>query len=161
MNASILWCNSWENEEISDEVLAERVAELLNSFEGLRGFFAVSLSIDCHLMDRLPDVLVYQLREKGNVVVELTVKNLAMSSAMAWQHKNNQDIQQEMKSDRVRKRCIELLRVLDSKYVKDQLDILLDAINSKGAYTDFLNRWGYNKHQRLAIRDSIYEVAES
>ena len=45
INASMLWCNAWENEELSDEVLADRVAELLATRDGARGFFVIMLSI--------------------------------------------------------------------------------------------------------------------
>ena len=55
---------------------------------------------------------------------------------------------QRESSERIKQRCIELLRVLDSKSVKDRLDMLLDGINSKGTDTHFLKRWGYNKEQK-------------
>ena len=37
------WCKDWEQELLSDEVLADRVAELVKTKNGLRGFFALSL----------------------------------------------------------------------------------------------------------------------
>ena len=55
MQASMIWCKSWENDEISDEVISDRIGELIKTLEGARGFFVVSLSIDCPLMDRFPD----------------------------------------------------------------------------------------------------------
>ena len=89
MQASMLWCKSWENDEISDEVISDRIGELIKSLEGARGFFVVSLSIDCPLMDRFPDALIFQLRSSGRIIVDLTVKNLAMSSAMVLEHQKN------------------------------------------------------------------------
>ena len=62
MNAAMHWCDAWEKGELSDEVISDRVAELLSTREGVRGFFAISLSIDCPLIDRLPDPLLMQLR---------------------------------------------------------------------------------------------------
>ena len=53
-----LWCHAWEQGELSDEVLADRVAELVASRDGARGFFVVSLPADNPLMDRLPLVVV-------------------------------------------------------------------------------------------------------
>ena len=91
MQASMLWCKSWENDEISDEVISDRIGELIKTAEGARGFFVVGLSIDCPLMDRLPDALIFQLRNSGKIVVDLTVKNLAMSSAMIITHQKNND----------------------------------------------------------------------
>ncbi|MEB3183965.1 MAG: hypothetical protein VKN15_06205, partial [Cyanobacteriota bacterium] len=77
------WLALWEAGELSDEVLADRVAELVASRDGARGFFVVSLSGDSPLLDRLPEPLLLQLRAAGEGVVDLTARNLAMSTAMA------------------------------------------------------------------------------
>ncbi len=158
MQASLLWCQSWENDEISDEVISDRIGELIKTLEGARGFFVVSLSIDCALMDRLPDALIFQLRNSGEIVVDLTVKNLAMSSAMIITHRKNND-PQEIQSERIKSRCIELLKLLDSNQVKKRLDLLLEATKGNGADLKFLNKWGYNDEQIKAISKSIYAVA--
>ena len=158
MQASMLWCKSWENDEISDEVISDRIGELIKTVEGARGFFVVSLSIDCPLMDRFPDALIFQLRSSGEIVVDLTVKNLAMSSAMIITHRKNKD-PKEIQSERVKIRCIELLKLLDSTKVKKRLDVLLEATKGNGKDLKFLNKWGYNDEQINAISESIYEVA--
>jgi len=158
MDATMLWCKSWENDEISDEVIADRVGELLKTIEGARGFFVVSLTIDCPLMDRFPDPLIFQLRSSGEIVVDLTVKNLAMSSAMVITHRENKD-PQEMQSERIKIRCIELLKLLDSNRVKKRLDVLLEATKGNGKDQKFLNECGYNDKQISAIKESIFEVA--
>ncbi|WP_413678388.1 hypothetical protein [Prochlorococcus sp. MIT 0916] len=158
MQVSMLWCKSWENDEISDEVISDRIGELIKTVEGARGFFVVSLSIDCPLMDRVPDALIFQLRSSGEIVVDLIVKNLAMSSAMRITHRKNND-PQAIQSERIKIRCIELLKLLDSNQVKKRLDVLLEAIKGNGEYLKFLNRWGYNNEQINAISESIYEVA--
>ena len=158
MEATIIWCKSWEDDQISDEVISDRVGELLKTVDGARGFFVVSLSIDCPLMDRVPDALIFQFRNSGEIVVDLTVKNLAMSSAMVITHRENNDIL-EMQSERIKIRCIELLKLLDSNKVKKRLDVLLEATKGNGKDLKFLNRWGYNYQQINAISESIYEVA--
>ena len=158
MEATMIWCKSWENDEISDEVISDRIGELIKTVEGARGFFVVSLSIDCPLMDRFPDALIFQLRSSGDIIVDLTVKNLAMSSAMAITHHDNND-SQEIQSERIKIRCIELLKLLDSNKVKKRLDVLLDAIKGNGTDLEFLNKWDYNDEQINAISESIYEVA--
>ena len=95
MEATMIWCKSWENDEISDEVISDRIGELIKRVDGARGFFVVSLSIDCPLIDRLPDALIFQLRRAGEIVVDLTVKNLAMSSAMELVHRKKQNLQEK------------------------------------------------------------------
>ena len=158
MNATMIWCRSWENDEISDEVISDRIGELIKTVDGARGFLVVSLSIDCPLMDRYPDALIFQLRSSGEIVVDLTVKNLAMSSAMVIRHREKND-PQEMQSERIKIRCIELLKLLDSSKVKKRLDILLDATKGHGTDLEFLNRWSYNDEQIHEISESIYAVA--
>ena len=111
----------WEGGELSDEVLADRVAHLVNSRDGARGFFVVSLSSDSSLMDRLPEPLVLQLRAAGEGVVDLTVRNLAMSTAMGLHHQRSGDSAQQVRSERVRDRSTELLRQLDPNLVKERL----------------------------------------
>ena len=158
MQASMIWCKNWENDEISDEVISDRIGELIKTVEGARGFFVVSLSIDCPLMDRLPDALIFQLRSSGEIVVDLTVKNLAMSSAMIITHRKNKD-PLKIQSERIKIRCIELLKLLDSTQVKKRLDVLLEATKGNGTDSKFLKKWGYNDEQINAISESIYEVA--
>ena len=158
MQASMIWCKSWENNEISDEVISDRIGELIKTVEGARGFFVVSLSIECPLMDRFPDALIFQLRSSGEIVVDLTVKNLAMSSAMIITHRKNKD-SHEIQSEKIKTRCIELLKLLDSNKVKKRLSNLLEATKGHGSDLKFLQRWDYNDEQINAISESIYEVA--
>ena len=161
MNASLLWCNAWDNEELSDEVLADRVAELIKTPEGARGFLVISLSSNGPLMDRLPEPLVLELRAAGELIIELSIKNLAMSSAMAIHHHRNQDIDQQERSERITTRCRELLRLLEPNGVKSKLEMLLNALEGEGDDVNFVNRWGYDNEQKIAIATSLNSVPES
>ena len=69
-----------------------------------------------------------------------------MSSAMVIAHRKNNEPQQ-MQSERIKIRCIELLKLLDSNLVKKRLDILLEATKGNGTDLKFFNRWGYNNEQ--------------
>ncbi|MEB3332474.1 MAG: hypothetical protein VKI83_08290 [Synechococcaceae cyanobacterium] len=173
------WLGLWENGELSDEVLADRVAELLASRDGARGFFVVSLAGDSALMDRLPEPLVLQLRLAGEGVVDLTARNLVMSTAMALHHGRNGDPGQQAGSLRVAARAGELLRQLEPARVKQRLEPLLaaalrplqPAAAAVSAPPDgpadpvaedlaFLARWGYDADQRQAIAAAIEAVAD-
>jgi hypothetical protein len=161
MEITAQWLGLWENGELSDEVLADRVAELVASRDGARGFFVVSLAGDCPLMDRLPEPLVLQLRQAGNGVVDLSARNLAMSTAMALHHRRAGDGGQQAASDRVAARCTELLRLLEPAAVKTRLESLLAAArDGQGDDGAFLDRWGYDAEQRAAIAAAIEAVAE-
>jgi hypothetical protein len=161
MEITVQWLGLWENGELSDEVLADRVAELVAARDGARGFFVVSLAGDCPLMDRLPEPLVLQLRAAGAGVVDLSARNLAMSTAMALHHGRGGDAAQQRASERVASRCTELLRLLDPHAVKQRLEILLAAAGrGEGEDVAFLDQWGYDAEQRQAIATAVEAVAE-
>ena len=130
------WLELWENGELSDEVLADRVAELVVSRDGGRGFFAVSLAGDSPLLDRLPEPLVLALRAVGAPVVDLCLRNLAMSTAMVLHHARSGDPQQQAGSERVASRCTELLRLLDPIQVKQRLETLWAAARAGEASSE-------------------------
>lgn len=155
------WCNAWNQGELSDEVLADKVLDLLKQKEGARGFFVISLSSDCPLMDRLPEPLIFSLRAEGEYVIDLTIKNMAMSSAMAIFHKRNKNSDQQNSSERIKRRCIELLRLLEAKLVKERLEVLLEATQGNGKDVEFLRRWNYDEEQISAISESIHSIAEN
>ena len=85
MEITAQWLNLWEAGELSDEVLADRVAELVASRDGARGFFVISLAGDSPLMDRLPDPLQLQLRAQieqrtGNSTASASSPRLAAAT---------------------------------------------------------------------------------
>ena len=160
MEITATWLQQWDNEEISDEVLADRIGEMVASRDGARGFFVVTLAGDSALMDRIPDVVAGQLRSAGRDVVDLSVRNLAMSTAMAVHHKRSGDQNQQSGSERVTFRCTELLRLLEPILVKERLEQLLEAtIDNSGADVSFLERWGYDDEQKRAISTCVYDIA--
>ncbi|NDG74803.1 MAG: hypothetical protein EBX49_05575 [Synechococcaceae bacterium WB8_1B_136] len=161
MEITAQWLGLWEGGELSDEVLADRVAELVESRDGARGFFVVALAGDCPLMDRLPEPLVLALRGAGAGVVDLTARNLAMSTAMALHHQRQGDGGQQAGSERVQLRCTELLRLLEPEQVKDRLETLLAATAGQGEDVAFLQRWGYDAEQQAAIAAAVLAVAEA
>ena len=159
INAASLWCSAWDKGELSDEILADRVAELIKTKTGARGFFVIALASDSPVIDRLPDPLLIQIRAESKTVVDLTVKNLAMSSAMAVFHKKNSDYEQQIRSERITARCLDLLRYLDPNEVKTRLEALLNGLEGIGDDSIFLKKCGYNNEQKQAISFNINAVA--
>ncbi len=167
MEIAAQWIGLWEAGELSDEVLADRVGELVASRDGARGFFVVGLTGEAPLLDRLPEPLVAALRQAGPGVVDLTARNLAMSTAMVLHHRRSGDRDHQAGSERVQLRSTELLRQLEPVAVKQRLETLLAAAaqdgDSEGAVAEdraFLDRWGYDAEQRLAIAAAIEAVAD-
>ena len=102
-----------------------------------------------------------KLRSCGEDVVDLTVRNLAMSAAMVVHHRQQSDALQAGGSERVNLRCTELLRQLEPHSVKARLETLLAAAsNNQGSDVAFLDRWGYDANQKIAIARAVDSVAE-
>jgi hypothetical protein len=161
MERTAQWLAAWEEGELSDEVLADQVGALVASRDGARGFFVVALTSEGPLMDRLPEPLVLRLRSAGEGVVDLTARNLVMSSAMALAHGRVGDTERKAGSERVRARSRELLQMLEPAAVKRHLDALLVAArDGAGEEVAFLERWGYDDGQRAAIVAAVESVAQ-
>tara|TARA_B100000963_G_scaffold128926_2_gene112483 strand:- start:2300 stop:2827 length:528 start_codon:yes stop_codon:yes gene_type:complete len=157
INISKDWCSEWEEDLLSDEVLADRIQELIKTKIGKRGFFAYTLSdSECTLLDKLPTSLIYKFRELGEDIVEITIKNLFMSSAQIINHQNNKKYEYAEISNNISERCINLLKELDSKLVTKKInemvaniDKLGNGINSKAKYTSEQKNFILNKIQKL------------
>ena len=106
INISAKWCKEWGEDLLSEEVLADRIAELIKTKNGLRGFFAYALSDkDCFLLDELPFSIIYKLNEGGNAVAEIVLKNLIMSSAQIIIHRRDNNHADEITSKNISDRC--------------------------------------------------------
>ena len=153
------WCKDWEDNLLSDEVLADRIKELIKTKRGTRGFFAYALSDDrCTLLDKLPSSLIFILRERGEHIVEITIKNLFMSSAQVFNHNQERNFEYAERSNNISDRCINLLKVLDTKLVTKKINKMLSEIDNMG--NSFYNKVKYNEEQKFFIREKVNEIAQ-
>jgi len=153
------WCKEWEQELLSDEVLADRVAELVKTKNGLRGFFAYALSdINCSLLDKLPSSLIFKFSERGEQIVEITLKNLIMSSAQIINHQRDNNPEYEEISSNISDRCINILKVLDTKSVNNKVNMILENLDNLG--NSINNSKNYDLKQKDFIREKISEIAK-
>jgi hypothetical protein len=109
-------------------------------------------------MDRLPEPLIAQLRKAGGDVVDLTARNLVMSTAMRREHIRNGDRAMQESSERVQERSASLLRELDASRVREVLEKLLEGTGGRGAEAEFMKRFGYDDEQLQLIREAILDV---
>ena len=153
------WCKEWEEELLSDEVFADRVAELFKTKNGLRGFFAYALSdTNCSLLDKLPSSLIFKFVEGGEQIVEITLKNLIMSSAQIINHQRDNNPEYEEISTNISYRCINILKMLDTKLVNDKVNIILNNLDNLG---NSLNKFkNYDSKQKEFIREKIAKIAK-
>ena len=159
INISAKWCKEWGEDLLSDEVLADRVAELIKTKNGLRGFFAYALSDQyCYLLDKLPFSIVFKLQENGNDVVEIVVKNLIMSSAQIVVHNRENNLEYQSNSENISERCKSILRVLDSKLVTKTINQIIKDLDNLG--NSFDNSKKYDDEQKEFIKSQIFDIAQ-
>ena len=158
INIASKWCKDWEENLLSDEVLADRIAELIRTKNGIRGFFAYALSdMNCNLLDKLPTAFIFKLREGGEEVIKIIVKNLVMSSAQVINHRkdNNQDY--EVISENISDRCSNLLKLLDTRSVTQNINQTISNLDQMG--NSFDNSIKYNKEQKEFIKEKIKDIS--
>ena len=159
INISAQWCKEWEQELLSEEVLADRVAEIIKTKNGLRGFFAYALSDqDCYLLDKLPFSVVFKLQEGGNDVVEIVVKNLIMSSAQIFLHEREKNLAYKSNSENISERCKNILRLLETKLVTKNMNKIIKDLDKLGNSFDHSKK--YDDQQKEFIKLQIYDIAE-
>ena len=159
INISAKWCKEWGEDLLSEEVLADRIAELIKTKNGLRGFFAYTLSDkDCFLLDTLPFSLIFKLNEGGDEVVEIVVKNLVMSTAQIIIHRREKNHAYEITSENISERCKAILRLLETKSVTKTVNQVLKNLDTMG--NSFDNSIKYDSEQKEFIKKQILDIAQ-
>ena len=159
INISAQWCKEWGEDLLSDEVLADRIAELIKTKKGLRGFFAYALSdVNCFLLDKLPFSLIFKLNEGGVTVVEIVVKNLIMSTAQIIIHRRENNHEYEMTSEIISDRCKGILRLLETNLVTKTVNQIIKDIDNMG--NSFDNSKKYDAEQKEFIKKQIFDIAQ-
>ena len=159
INISAKWCREWGEDLLSEEVLADRIAELIKTKNGLRGFFAYTLSDkDCYLLDKLPSSVVFKFQEGGNDVVEIVVKNLIMSSAQLVLHDREKNIEYKSNSENISERCKSILRLLETKLVTEAIKHVIKNLDNLG--NSFDNSKKYDQQQKKFIKRQIFDIAK-
>ena len=159
INISAQWCKEWGEDLLSEEVLADRIAELIKTKKGLRGFFAYTLSDkNCFLLDKLPFSLIFKLNEGGDPVTDIVVKNLIMSSAQIIIHRRENNHEYEMASENISDRCKAILRLLETKSVTMSVNQVLRDLDNMG--NSFDNSVKYDSEQKKFIKKQILDIAK-
>jgi len=135
------------------------IAVLVGSEAGARGFFVTYLTDSRSLADNPDTAVLAALRSSPDIVAELLVKNLAMSSAMTVFHRRQQDETNAQESERVRSRTHHLIQLLQLPEVQVKGQSLVDTVTSgQGPYQSFLKRWGYDTEQRQVIQQALQQA---
>ena len=142
--------------QLTEAEIEQEITSIIKNKKGGRGFFVAYLTSDLALADNPSTGVINALKSSLEVVSELLVKNLAMSSAMVVAHTRQDDLENARGSQKVQERSSKLIQLLKSKSIENELQQLQTAIEAgKGDYQDFLQRWGYDSEQQQAIEKAI------
>ncbi|MGV0025155.1 hypothetical protein [Phormidesmis priestleyi] len=145
-----------EQEKLSESDFASTVARLVASENGARGFFVTYLTDSRSLAEQPAEKVVAALRSSPEIVSELLVKNLAMSTAMILAHTRRQNLDLAKGSEQVQRRTTHLIQQAQLAQVQAKIHSLLETIASgAGQYHSFLERWGYDAEQKQAIAQAL------
>lgn len=149
--------NFIQNLATLDEENQENIVKsLVASENGARGFFVTYLTSALPTVDNVSRGIIDGLKSSPQIVSELLVKNLAMSTAMAITHQRNNDLDMAKSSQTVTKRTKVLINELKLVEVEQKLAEMKETINNnEGIYQQFLTRWGYDEEQKKAILNSV------
>ena len=148
------------NDELSEVEIEQAIASIVSSKSGARGFFVPYLTSEVTLADNPSSGVINALKTAPEVVSELLVKNLAMSSAMAITHRRNNDESNAQGSERVALRTANLIRLVNLDLVTEELNKLKATIaTGEGEYQEFLKRWNYDREQQEVIQQAIAQVS--
>lgn len=145
--------------ELSAPEISEAIAQLVKSENGARGFFVTYLTSEDTLADNPSLEVIQALQSSPDIVTELLVKNLAMSSAQAITHRRKGNEEMAQGSDRVRSRTLSLMEKLQLPQLQERsVALYKSAKTGEGIYQAFLQRWGYDTQQRQVICDALEQV---
>ena len=148
-----------ENHNISDRQVQDAVSKLVASKPGARGFFATYLTDDRPIANSPAPAILNAFQPHSDRVAELLVKNLAMSSAMAVEHRRRGNDEMAASSEQVRSRTVNLISRANLPQLSRHLDDLHQSVTTgAGEYRAFLDRWGYDREQQDAIRDAAVQA---
>jgi hypothetical protein len=148
-----------EQGEFSEAEIQTTITQLVSSENGARGFFVTYLTDDRSFVDQPSPAVVAALQSSPEIVSELLVKNLAMSTGMAISHRRNQNEAMAQGSDRVNRRTVQLIQLTQLPPVTEKAQKLHEsAVTGQGEYQPFLDRWGYDAEQRQAIQNAVKGV---
>ncbi|MBD2307952.1 hypothetical protein H6G17_21000 [Chroococcidiopsis sp. FACHB-1243] len=148
-----------ETGTLSETDIATVISALVKTENGARGFFVTYLTSASSAADSPSDAVIEALRSSPEIVSELLVKNIAMSTAQAIFHRRQQKEDMAEGSDRVHRRTKKLIQLVDLPQVRDRTQQLIESAKTgEGTYKGFLERWNYDPEQKQAICQALEQI---
>jgi hypothetical protein len=151
-----------QRENLNEKEKEKTISSLVKTENGARGFFVTYLTNDGQIADFNSEGIIKGLKSSPEIVGELLVKNVAMSTAMVITHQRNNNQEMAQKSEEVKRRSIEVIKKLNLDLIHQKIKQLTTTINQEeGVYQEFLNRWGYDQQQKKAIAEAFSLISPS
>lgn len=146
--------------QLSEKEKSVIISSLVASENGARGFFVTYLTSDNPIANQPSEGIISGLKTSPEIVSELLVKNVAMSTAMRITHTRNNDPEMAESSLQVTQRSLNLINQLSLTEIQAKIEQLKNTIvETKGTYQDFLNKWGYDQEQKEIILNTLNNLA--
>ncbi len=140
----------------SEDLLESAIGSLIQTMNGARGFFVTFLTGESQLADEPTAAVLKGLRSNPDAIADLMVKNIAMPTAMRLTHERNGNLDLAVSSQLTQQRSIHLVQQLNCPEITQRLKSLQSTLQNQSTdYQDFLDRWGYDEEQRIAIGQAI------
>lgn len=141
---------------IDEKQKQEIITSLVQSANGSRGFFVTYLTSDNPIVGQVSSGIIDGLKSSPEIVSELLVKNIAMSTAMKITHNRNNNPEMAQQSEIVTSRSLKLVNLLQLAQINSKIAKMCQSITkADGDYEQFFQRWGYDDEQKKAIYDTL------
>jgi hypothetical protein len=148
-----------ETGKVNEQEIQNIVTSLVNSENGARGFFVTYLTDERPFAEQPAQEIILALQTAPEIVSELLVKNLAMSTAMVLTHRRNSNEELARGSEIVQRRTTNLIKLLKLDLIIEKLQKLGESITTgEGNYQAFLRRWDYDREQLHRIQQVLGEI---
>ncbi|MGB7413220.1 MAG: hypothetical protein WA902_03345 [Thermosynechococcaceae cyanobacterium] len=139
--------------------IESHVSDLVATMNGARGFFVTFLTNDFELSQEKRDAIATALSTTPDIVAELLVKNLVMSTAMILTHSRQENPETAQQSQQTQERTAAIIKQVQLPAVEQEAQQLWQSLTTEtGAYTDFLQKWGYDAEQKQAMKTVMSET---
>ncbi|MGF1600961.1 MAG: hypothetical protein ACFCU8_02890 [Thermosynechococcaceae cyanobacterium] len=146
-------------DQLAPSEIESHVSDLVVTMNGARGFFVTFLTNDFKLPQAKSDAIATALCTAPDIVAELLVKNLVMSTAMTLTHSRQDNTEMAQQSQQTQQRTKAIIQQVQLPAVEQEAQQLWQSLTTEtGAYTDFLQKWGYDDEQKQAMQTVISET---
>jgi hypothetical protein len=150
------------HQQLQPSEITDFVAGLVATQEGARGFFVGYLTNTDPIVDRSDPAVLAGLNTHRDIVSDLLVKNLAMSTAQELHFQRQAQPDMAANSQVVAQRSQQLIAKLAWPELSERCQKMAHSTETgTGEYAEFLTRWGYDAAQRQAIQRIMNVVSSA